>query len=123
MLDSDSVTFSTQEATAPPPGNQPTRARKKKGSLGATMDPLLVPRLSPGQPGRPKGSANYEWTAEADGLLADLCQKWGPTKAKHIIQRRLQEFRIGDSEGHGGATGACHHVDTVWAGTKYAGHR
>jgi hypothetical protein len=98
MLESDSVTFSTQEATAAPAGNRPTRARKKKGSLGATLDPLLVPRLSPGQPGRPKGSANYEWTAEADGLLADLCQKWGPTKAKHIIQRRLQEFRIGDSE-------------------------
>ena len=102
MLGSGSFTFSTHETTvtetAAKSGAQRARERKKKGRLGATLDPLLVPRLSPGQTGRPNGAANYDWTAEADSLLIDLCQKWGPTKAKQIMRRKLQEFRIGDSE-------------------------
>jgi hypothetical protein len=95
MADSSSVIFNTTHTghTAGEAG-QPTRQRKKKGSLAAELDPLLTPRLAPGQPGRPKGSANHEWTPEADRTLIELCEKWGPTKAKQIMCRKLQEFDL-----------------------------
>lgn len=69
------------------------RAPKKRGNLAATLNPLLEPRLPVGQPGRPKGTSNYEWTPETDSLLTELCVKWGATKAKNIIVRRIQEDR------------------------------
>lgn len=72
---------------------QPDRPPKKRGDLAAKLNPLLKPRLSPGQPGRPKGASNYEWTPETDRLLGDLCSKWGAAKAKNIIGRKLQEGR------------------------------
>src|ERR1035441_6304957 len=51
---------------------QPDHAAKKRGNLAATLDPLLEPRLAAGQPGRPRGVGNYEWTPEADGLLIEI---------------------------------------------------
>lgn len=72
------------------------RHRKKKGSLAANLDPLLAPRLASGQAGRPKGSTNYEWTSEADRTLTDLCERLGPTRAKHIMQRKLMELGIAE---------------------------
>jgi hypothetical protein len=71
----------------------PGDAPKKRGNLAATLNPLLEPRLPAGQPGRPKGTSNYEWTPETDSLLIDLCAKWGPAKAKNIIARRILENR------------------------------
>src|ERR1035438_415651 len=71
-------------------------APKKRGDLTATLNPLLEPRLSPGQPGRRRGVSNYEWTPETDRLLLELCTKWGAAKAKHIIGRRLQEGLLSD---------------------------
>src|SRR5450759_3443482 len=56
--------------------SQADRSPKKRGNLAATLDPLLEPRVSAGRPGRPKGSGNYEWTPEADGLIMELCAKW-----------------------------------------------
>jgi hypothetical protein len=73
--------------------SQADRSPKKRGNLAATLDPLLEPRLSAGRPGRPKGSGNYEWTPEADGLLMELCAKWGTAKAKRIMGRKIQECR------------------------------
>ena len=99
MVDANSVIFITTHAD---PGNstaeagQPARQRKRKGSLAAELDPLLTPRRAPGQPGRPKGSENHEWTPEADRTLIELCEKWGPTKAKQIMCRKLQEFGLVD---------------------------
>ena len=72
---------------------QPDHAPKKRGNLAATLDPLLQPRLPAGQPGRPKGASNYEWTPETDSLLVELCAKWGAAKAKRIMGRRIQDFR------------------------------
>ena len=66
---------------------------KKRGNLGATLDPLLEPRLAVGHPGRPKGARNYIWTPEADKLLAETCSKWGPAKAKRIVGLKIQESR------------------------------
>jgi hypothetical protein len=71
----------------------PDHALKKRGNLAATLNPLLEPRLQVGQPGRPKGTSDYEWTAETDSLLTELCAKWGPAKAKNIIARRILEGR------------------------------
>ena len=102
MLEPSSVIFSTQQTD---PANEPAevegqavRQRKKKGSLAVELDPYLVPRLAPGQPGRPKGSANYEWSPEADNTLIDLCKRLGPTRAKPIMQRKLLELGIADPE-------------------------
>ena len=89
MTKPSSVIFSTNQG-----GEGPSRQRKKKGSLATNLDPLLTPRLGSGQSGRPKGSTNYEWTSEADRMLVDLCSKWGPTKAKHVMQRKLLELGI-----------------------------
>ena len=50
----------------------PDQAPKKRGNLAATLNPLLEPRLPVGQPGRPKGTSNYEWTPETDNLLIEL---------------------------------------------------
>jgi hypothetical protein len=72
---------------------QPDHEPKKRGNLAATLDPLLQPRLAAGQPGRPKGASNYEWTPETDNLLVELCAKWGAAKAKRIIGRRIQDCR------------------------------
>ena len=72
---------------------QPDHEPKKRGNLAATLDPLLQPRLAAGQPGRPKGASNYEWTPETDSLLVELCAKWGAAKAKRIIGRRIQDCR------------------------------
>ena len=73
--------------------SQPNHAPKKRGNLAATLDPLLEPRRSAGQPGRPKGVSNYEWTPETDRLLADLCAKRGAATAKRILGRKIQEGR------------------------------
>ena len=73
--------------------SQPNHAPKKRGNLAATLDPLLEPRRSAGQPGRPKGVSNYEWTPETDRLLVELCAKRGAAKAKHIVGRKIQEGR------------------------------
>ena len=72
---------------------QPDHAPKKRGNLAATLDPLLEPRLAPGQPGRPRGVGNYDWTPESDGLLIEMCLKWDAAKAKRVIGRRIQEGR------------------------------
>ena len=100
MVQPGSVISSTIQKDAAHPsaaeGIQPARQRKKKGSLAAELDPLLTPRLAPGQPGRPKGSANHEWTPEADRTLTELCEKWGPTKAKQIMCRKLQDLGLVD---------------------------
>src|ERR1035438_4273376 len=58
------------------------RKRKIPGSLGETLDSTLEPRVSPGRPGRSKGSHNYEWTPETDRILEELCTKYGPAKTK-----------------------------------------
>jgi hypothetical protein len=71
----------------------PGDAPKKRGNLAATLNPLLEPRLPAGQPGRPRGTSNYEWTPETDSLLIDLCAKWSATKAKNIIVRKILEDR------------------------------
>jgi hypothetical protein len=95
MAKTSSVIFGTNqtdEADSERAGT--TRARKKKGSLATKLDPLLIPRCASGRPGRPKGLSNYEWTPEADRMLMDLCEKWGPTKAKHLMQRKLVELGI-----------------------------
>jgi hypothetical protein len=76
---------------------QPDHAPKKRGNLAMTLDPLLEPRLSTGQPGRPKGANNYEWTPQADKLLIELCAEWGAAKAKRIMGRRIQECRPVDT--------------------------
>src|ERR1039458_6074771 len=72
---------------------QPDHAPKKRGNLAATLDPLMEPRLAAGQPGRPMGVGNYEWTPEADGLLIEMCEKWDAAKAKRMMGRRIQEGR------------------------------
>ena len=95
-----SVIASTQPAVASEQlvnvGSKQVRQRKKKGSLAAELDPLLKPRLAPGHPGRPKGSANYKWTPDADRTLVELCKRLGPTKAKPIMQRKLLELGMAD---------------------------
>jgi hypothetical protein len=78
-------------------GSPPDHAPKKRGNLAMTLDPLLEPRLSSGQPGRPKGSRNYEWNPEADKLLVELCAKWGAAKAKRIMGQRIQGCRSADA--------------------------
>ena len=65
------------------------RKRKKPGNLAKTLDSTLEPRLPPGRPGRPKGSHNYEWTPEKDRRLKELCERYGPAKAKGIMQKEL----------------------------------
>ena len=77
--------------------NQPNHVPKKRGNLAATLDPLLEPRRSAGQPGRPRGAPNYEWTPETDSLLAVLCEKRGAARAKRIIGRKILEGRPADS--------------------------
>ena len=69
------------------------RAPKKRGSLATTLDQELEPRLPPGQPGRPRGTSNYEWTPETDRLLLELCARSGTAKAKRIVGRKIQEDR------------------------------
>lgn len=69
------------------------RPSKKRGNLAATLDRELEARLPPGQPGRPKGTTNYEWTPETDKLLVELCERSGTTKAKRLVGRRIQEDR------------------------------
>lgn len=73
--------------------SQPNHAPKRRGNLAATLDPLLQPRRSAGQPGRPKGVSNYEWTPETDRLLTELCAKRGAATAKRIMGRKIQEGR------------------------------
>ena len=102
MLASRSVSVNTQSPRTgdevSPVEVQQVRARKKKGSLAAHLDPLLEPRRAPGRPGRPKGAANYKWTPEADRVLTELCERLGPTKAKPIMQRKLAELGIAEGE-------------------------
>ena len=74
------------------------RKRKMPGSLGETLDSTLEPRVSPGRPGRSKGSHNYEWTPETDRILEELCAKYGPAKTKSIMQKKLMEMRGGSGE-------------------------
>jgi cob(I)alamin adenosyltransferase len=73
---------------------QPDHAPKRRGNLAATLDPILEPRLPAGQPGRPKGVSNYQWTPEADGLLIELCTRWGAATAKRVMGRKIQESRV-----------------------------
>ena len=70
-----------------------SRPSKKRGSLATTLDQELEPRLPPGQPGRPKGTSNYEWTPEIDRLLVELCERSGTAKAKRVVGRKIQEDR------------------------------
>src|ERR1035438_460022 len=90
----------TQAERSSADDSQPNHAPKKRGNLAATLDPLLQPRRSAGQPGRPKGVSNYEWTPETDRLLADLCAKRGAATAKRIMGRKIQECRPTKSEEH-----------------------
>src|SRR6266545_7771856 len=69
------------------------KLRKKKGDLTETLDRTLEPRLPPGRPGRPKGSATYEWTPEMDDVLKDLSARLDPSTAKHEMQKKLVEMR------------------------------
>ena len=66
---------------------------KKRGNLAATLDLQLKPRRGAKRLGRPRGSSNYEWTPEADKLLADLCATRGAAKAKRIMARKIHELR------------------------------
>jgi hypothetical protein len=77
--------------------SQADRSPKKRGNLAATLDPLLEPRLAAGQPGRPRGVGNYEWTPEADGLLIEMCAKWDAAKAKRTMGLRIQEGRSAEA--------------------------
>jgi hypothetical protein len=103
MLDPGPVRISTLATRSPEQSAtaaevQQARQRKKKGSLAAQLDPLLEPRRAPGRPGRPRGAANYKWTPEADRMLIELSEKWGPTKAKPIMQRKLLELGVAAGE-------------------------
>jgi hypothetical protein len=69
------------------------KLRKRKGDLKETLDRTLEPRLPPGRPGRPKGSANYGWIPEADRILEDLCSRLGPSTAKHVMKKKILEVR------------------------------
>jgi hypothetical protein len=69
------------------------KLRKRKGDLKETLDCTLEPRLPPGRPGRRKGSANYQWTPEADRILEELSARLGPSTAKHVMQKKLLEER------------------------------
>jgi hypothetical protein len=79
-------------------GSAANRRLKKRGNLAATLDPLLAPRTSRRQPGRPRGVNNYEWTPEIDKLLIELCANGSAAKAKYIIGRKIQESRLADVE-------------------------
>lgn len=79
-------------------GSEANHGLKRRGSLAATLDPLLAPRTSARQPGRPRGVNNYEWTPEIDKLLIELCANRGAARAKHIIGRKIQESRSADVE-------------------------
>ena len=97
MLDKMQAQDGAQGKRGSEDDHRPDHAPKKRGDLTATLNPLLEPRLSPGQPGRRRGVSNYEWTPETDRLLVELCTKWGAAKAKHIIGRRLQEGLLSDA--------------------------
>ena len=34
------------------------------------------------------------WTPEADGLLIELCTRWGAATAKRVMGRKIQESRV-----------------------------
>jgi len=70
----------------------PKPESKTRGSLAATLDPLLRPRRPGGQIGRPKGSRNFEWTPEIDRLLTDLCNQRSPA-AKRIVGKAIVQAR------------------------------
>ncbi|HLH31334.1 MAG TPA: hypothetical protein VKY31_09035, partial [Terriglobia bacterium] len=67
--------------------------RKPRGNLAETLDCTLEPRLAPRLRGRPNGASNYEWTPEIDTVLAELCTKFGPAKAKSVIGKQVLEMR------------------------------
>ena len=67
--------------------------RKPRGNLAETLDRTLEPRLAPCVRGRPNGASNYEWTPEIDTVLAELCTKFGPAKAKSVIGKQVLEMR------------------------------
>jgi excisionase family DNA binding protein len=68
-------------------------ARKPRGNLAETLDRTLEPRLAPFRRGRPNGTSNYEWTPEIDTVLAELCTKFGPAKAKSVVGKQVLEMR------------------------------
>jgi excisionase family DNA binding protein len=70
-------------------------ARKPRGNLAETLDRTLEPRLLPCRRGRPNGAPNYEWTPEIDTVLAELCTKFGPAKAKNVVGKQVVEMRRG----------------------------
>jgi len=67
--------------------------RKPRGNLAETLDRTLEPRLAPCRRGRPNGASNYEWTPEIDTVLAELCTKFGPAKAKTVVGKQVVEMR------------------------------
>ena len=69
---------------------------KTRGNLAATLDPQLRPRRSPGPIGRPKGSRNFEWTAEIDRLLSELCTERSAA-AKRVVGKALLQTRSASS--------------------------
>ena len=89
----ESITASQMVRDEEGDDGRPNHAPKKRGNLAATLDPLLEPRYSAAQPGRPKGASNYEWAPETDRLLVDLCEKLGAAKAKRVVGRKIQENR------------------------------
>src|SRR5690606_37788154 len=70
---------------------------RKRGDLSETLNRTLEPRVSPGRPGRPKGSRNYDWTPEMDRILDEAYTKFGPGRAKTVMQKKLLDMRDGQN--------------------------
>ena len=74
-------------------GNEPPKPR-----LAETLDRTLEPRVAPGNPGRPKGAGNYEWTPEMDKVLTELWTKFRTAsgglfaKVENVMAKRLMEL-------------------------------
>lgn len=77
----------TQARQSSADDSQPDHAPKQRGNLAATLDPLLEPRHSAGQPGRPKGASNYEWTPETD-RQAQAAKKAGRREVRKVGKPR-----------------------------------
>jgi len=70
-------------------------AKKPRGNLAETLDRTLEPRVAACRRGRPNGASNYEWSPEIDTVLAELCTKFGPAKAKTVVGKQVVEMRSG----------------------------
>ena len=80
------------QARSQPNVEAPRAGSKTRGNLAVTLDPQLRPRRSAGRMGRPKGSRNFEWTPEIDGLLVELFAERSPA-AKRIVGNALVRGR------------------------------